>query len=447
MGVEFAQGASGAPVCRWKTYPDYKDSGVEWLGEIPAHWNLVRLKFSTKINMGQSPASEECNLDGVGLPFLQGNAEFGKSNPIPKIFCSTARKLAQPEDFLLSVRAPVGALNVADQEYGIGRGLCAITPHTTLNHHYAWYLLEVIRIELNMVATGSTYEAVSVDQIGNIHCILPQNPEQRAIASFLDRKTSRIDTLISKKQRLITLLHEKRAALISHTVTKGLDPDVPMKDSGVEWLGEIPVHWVSVAIKHLLEVKDGTHDTPQFVSPSDNTFQLITSKDIKDGQLVFEEAKHISQDDYETIIKRSNVMTNDVIMPMIGTIGNPVVIGDYNLFAIKNVALFKTCIGNLNSRYLCYFLISNACQTQFKLLYRGGVQDFVSLSVLRNLIVFQMANGEDNLIANYLDNKTSKIDALISKIQEAIEKLQEYRTALISAAVTGKIDVRNENRN
>ena len=138
---------------------EMKPSGVEWIGKIPKHWKVKRLKYIADLNMGQSPPSEEYNDDRLGTPFLQGNAEFGAHHPTPKIYCPTSKKHASPGDILVSVRAPVGALNIADQGYGIGRGLCAIRPRTNqLERHYAKYLLEVVRTELYAVATGSTYE-------------------------------------------------------------------------------------------------------------------------------------------------------------------------------------------------------------------------------------------------------------------------------------------------
>ena len=228
-----------------KRYPEYKASGVEWIGEIPVHSEVKRLKYIADLNMGQSPPSEEYNSDQLGTPFLQGNAEFGQYHPTPKIYCPTARKHASPGDILLSVRAPVGALNVADQEYGIGRGLCAIRPRMNqLEHHYAKYLLEIIRTELHVVATGSTYDAVTVDEVSNLTCVVPPLSEQTRIANFLDRKTGQIDELIRIKERRIELLQEQRTALINQAVTKGLDPNVEMKPSGVEWIGEIPKHCI-----------------------------------------------------------------------------------------------------------------------------------------------------------------------------------------------------------
>ena len=240
-----------------KPYPTYKDSGVEWLGEIPAHWEVKRLKFSAHLNAGQSPSSEVVSEYPNGLPFLQGNAEFGLISPTPRFACDEATKRAYVGDILLSIRAPVGAINIADQTYGIGRGLCAIQPSQGLEGRFAYYLLFSGRLWLHRTATGSTYDAVTASDVGSLPAILPSAREQRAIAAFLDRETAKIDALVAKKERLIELLQEKRTALISHAVTKGLDPDVPLKDSGVEWLGEIPAHWEIVPVYARYEVALG----------------------------------------------------------------------------------------------------------------------------------------------------------------------------------------------
>ena len=228
---------------RFRRYPDYRDSGVEWLGEIPAHWDMKRLKFVSHIVAGQSPPSEAV-VDSIdGLSFLQGNAEFGPMNPTPHQVCDSAPKRAEPGDILLSVRAPVGAMNMADRHYGIGRGLCAIRPTAGLGRLFSFYEVMTMRPLLDAVATGSTYDAVTASDVGDLPMLLPGRDEQRAIAAFLERETVKIDALVAKKERLIELLREKRTALITRAVTRGLDASVPMKDSGVEWLGEIPARW------------------------------------------------------------------------------------------------------------------------------------------------------------------------------------------------------------
>jgi len=267
---------------KWQPYPTYKDSGVEWLGAIPEHWEVKKLKYISYLTMGQSPSSDDYNHEGYGSPFLQGNAEFGNRNPEAKIFCATVNKYAEKGDILISVRAPVGALNEADRRYGIGRGLCSIRPRDIIIREFAWYLIQVVKVELNFLSTGSTYEAVALTDVSNLSCLLPPLPEQQKIAEFLDQETSKIDKLITKKERLIELLKEKRTALISHAVTKGLNPDVPMKDSGVEWLGEIPEHWKVLLLKRIANIRYGLGQPPPEILYGT---PLIRATNVKSGRI------------------------------------------------------------------------------------------------------------------------------------------------------------------
>lgn len=199
-----------------------KESGIEWLGEIPAHWGMKKLKFTDKVIMGQSPSSEDYNKNHSGLPFLQGNAEFGSLNPIPINWCETANKVALLGDVLLSVRAPIGAVNIADQEYGIGRGLCAIRANKS-NNKYLYYLVICLNDELNSIGTGSTYTAISVDEVENIKFPFPPIEEQKSIVKYIEFETTKIDCTIAKIGKEIELLQEYRIALISEAVTGKID--------------------------------------------------------------------------------------------------------------------------------------------------------------------------------------------------------------------------------
>ena len=206
--------------------------------------------------MGQSPNSEECNQEGIGTPFLQGNADFGQLFPKPRSYCDCAVKLAKPGDLLFSVRAPVGAINVADRTYGIGRGLCAIHSDTDMHATYVRYMMELAKRALLSVATGSTYEAVSVEQVASVQFLKPTWSEQKAIAIFLDRETAKIDALISKQERLITLLAEKRRGATSHVVTRGLDPNMTLQNSDTSSTEFTPAHWKIGPIKRFLKILD-----------------------------------------------------------------------------------------------------------------------------------------------------------------------------------------------
>lgn len=211
------------------------------------------------------------------------------------------------------------------------------------------------------------------------------------------------------------------------------------KDSGVEWLGEIPEHWLICKMKHKVEVKDGTHSTPTPVQFSENVYPLITTKNVKNGNLDFSDVTYISESDYIEINKRSNVENGDIIMPMIGTIGNPAIVNTERKFSIKNVALFKNSKFN-DMRYIRYLFISNLITCQFDLLSTGGVQSFVSLAILKNIIIPKINFEEQKAIATYLDRKTSQIDSLIEKKKRMIELLKEERAAIINQAVTKGIN-------
>ena len=207
-----------------KPYPSYKPSGVEWLGDVPTHWEVRRLKQAVTLMMGQSPPGDECSEKPIGLPFLQGCAEFGERNPSPGQFCRAPQKISPIGAILLSVRAPVGRLNIADQEYGIGRGLCALLPHKRiLQTAFARYHLEVLEHGLRLASTGSTYDAVSVGDVGNQPLLVPPLAEQAAIAAYLDRQTAAIDASMARAQREIELLSEYRTRLIADVVTGQVD--------------------------------------------------------------------------------------------------------------------------------------------------------------------------------------------------------------------------------
>ena len=243
-------------------YPASYPSGLKWLGDVPAHWVIRRLKHSSTLVMGQSPLSEECSDQPIGLPFLQGCAEFGDYNPVPRQFCVSPPKRATRHAILMSVRAPVGRLNIADQEYGVGRGLCAIIPkESLLTRQFYYYSLVGAMDSLLAACTGSTYDAVSIGDVGNHQILIPPLPEQTAIVRYLDAADSRIQSYISAKERLIELLTEQKQAVINQAVTRGLDPNVPLKPSGLEWLGDMPAHWERRRLKTLLRSVDTRSET------------------------------------------------------------------------------------------------------------------------------------------------------------------------------------------
>ena len=426
-----------------RRYPEYKESGVEWIGAIPVHFEVKRLKYVADLNMGQSPPSEEYNSDSLGTPFLQGNADFGPHHPTPKIYCPTARKHAIPGDILLSVRAPVGAINIANQEYGIGRGLCAIRPRTSqLERRYAKYLLEIIRTELHVVAIGTTYDAVTVNDISNITCVVPLLDEQTQIANFLDRKTKQIDELIRIKDQQVELLHEQRTALINQVVTKGLDPNVEMKPSGVEWIGKIPKHWTMTRLKYLGESIIGLSYKPENVTDERNGILVLRASNIQDGKPSFLDNVYVNTE----VDEKLRLKVGDILI--CSRSGSRELIGK-NMTITKKLegitfGVFMTVFRTKFFRFISHFLNSQVFKNQSGLFLTTTINQ-LTINTLNNfLICFPTDEREQAQIANFLDRKTQQIDELISTEQQKIKLLKEYRQSLISEVVTGKIDVRSE---
>ncbi|WP_421326406.1 restriction endonuclease subunit S [Aeromonas veronii] len=429
-------------VGKYYPYPEYKDSGVEWLGEVPSEWIATRLKFIASINMGQSPNSEDCNDLGIGNPFLQGNAEFGQRSPTPKQYCDSAKKNANVGDFLFSVRAPVGAVNIADQRYGIGRGLCAIRSHEDIAHLYLWWVLQTSKIQFDAISTGSTFEAVSSEQVCNFALAIPSKYEQHTIATFLDYETARIDRLIAQQQRLIELLKEKRQAVISQAVTKGLNPNTPMKDSGVEWLGQVPEHWVVTALKRYWGVVDCKHITAEFI---DDGIPLASIREVQSWEVDLSNAKQTSEEYYNALIDGGRIPENgDIIYSRNATVGEAArVTAEHPRFAMgQDVCLLKRIRKCIDTDFFMYQLKSRIISYQLDTLMVGSTFKRINVDDIRNFVVVVPPEDEAVAIRSYLNDFDRKYKNIEQSASRQVSLLQERRTALISAAVTGKIDLR-----
>ncbi len=442
-------------VGKYQAYPEYKDCSFPLIKQIPNNWSEQKVKFqlSDCVAGGTPESGNELfwTESGDGTPWVS-IADMTRSTLITRTekdvtdrgIYSKGLKIVPKGSLLYSIFASLGKVSEAGVDLTTNQAILALIQKETLNKAFFRYWLQSMERYLMYYSTSNTQNNLNSEKVGNLPIFIPSHFEQVNIGCFLDHETVKIDTLIDKQQQLIQLLKEKRQAVISHAVTKGLNPNAPMRDSGVEWLGKVPQHWSVVPIKRVCEVKDGTHDTPQYVDPSDEAFPLITSKDFDGNNISFENAKYISKADYLEIIKRSNTEVGDVLMSMIGgNIGKALIVKNHANFSIKNVALFKAGECEYLAKYILYYLQSGLLDVQILLLSRGGAQGFLSLGDLRNLVFFKIPECELKGIVTTLNRQVVKFDDLIVKAQSVIQFMQERRTALISAAVTGKIDVRH----
>ena len=244
---------------RFRRYPSYKASGVEWLGEIPAHWGSKALKRSFGVVSGSTPKSGEPDNWNGDIPWVTPD-DLGKMSgrvldkPARYItrqgYESCGTKMVGADSLVLSTRAPIGHLAISGTPVCTNQGCRSLVSlHASNGETYFYFQLLAARPVLEAAGRGSTFRELAKEDLESVFLSVPPEDEQRAIAAFLDRETARIDGLVERKERLIELLREKRTALITHAVTRGLDPNVPMKDSGVEWLGEIPAHWKVIPLR------------------------------------------------------------------------------------------------------------------------------------------------------------------------------------------------------
>jgi type I restriction enzyme S subunit len=310
---------------------------------------------------------------------------------------------------------------------------------------YFYYLLhtyDIIKVFYGM--GGGVRQSLNFNELRKLRLLLPLPEEQRAIATFLDRETGRIDALLAKKERQIELLREKRAALISHAVTKGLDPDVPMKDSGVEWLGEVPEHWAEMRIKHLLhQIIDTEHKTAPY-SP-DSNYLVVRTSNVRNGILSFDDAKYTDSEGFKEWTRRGVPKPGDILFTREAPAGEACIVPDNVPRCIgQRRVLFRVNKQRLDARFGIYSIYGGLADEFIRSLSQGSTVEHFNMSDIGNTPLFEPSLSEQHTIAAFLDHEAGHIDVLTAKVRESITKLREYRTALISAAVTGKIDVRAE---
>ncbi len=440
---------------RLRPYPEYKDSGVEWLGRIPAQWEVKPLKRVFSISNGATPKSEVPAYWDGDIPWATPE-DLGKSTS--RVLAKTARcisqsgyqscgtKLAPAGSLVLSTRAPIGHLAIADMPLCTNQGCRTLVFRHDDGRPYFYYQVYSSRPLLEGFGRGSTFKELSAEDLGVIPLCVPDRHEQETVAAFLDREAAKIDALVAKKERLIELLQEKRTALITQVVTKGLDPNVPLKDSRIEWLGEIPARWDVSRIKNISSfVTSGSRGWAEFYADEGPVFLRIGNLQAGSIELNTDDVQHVDPP-RGAEAERIRASAGDLLVSITALIGAVAVVPNGLLLAYVNqhIALVRLSDRNANARYIGYCILSSMCQAQFASSLYGGTKDGLNLDDVRSLFVLLPPIEEQEQIVEFLDAHQAKTRKAIEMIRNAVSLLKEYRSALISAAVTGKIDVRGE---
>lgn len=392
-------------------------------------WKTVELKSIANVTMGQSPKSKFYNDNSEGMPFLQGNKTFGDKYPSFELYTTSIKKVAEKNSILMSVRAPVGDLNIAQEDICIGRGVCGLKMKKGDNE-FLYYLLKANISHLINKESGTVFGSINKNDIETFEVTLPEDYEdQIKILTILKN--------IDKKIEVCKNLNKNLEAIASNIFKYYFIDYEPFKNLTFidSTIGDIPKEWKFVKIEDIIDVRDGTHDSPLSIEKG---FPLITSKHLNEYDVNKEEANKISFEDYTNINKRSLVEPFDILISMIGTVGNICyIMYDEVDFAIKNVGLFKTSQTPHMREYLLLYLKSNIMTQYIDARLAGSTQKYISLTELRNIPI--VIPPKDILIE--FKNTVNPIFDNIKTNHFEINNLVKLRDTLLPKLMSGEIDV------
>ena len=423
---------------------EMKDSGIEWVGSVPQDWKVVPIgscfdevvkknkeglvKNALKFTYGQIvpktnfDADEDDYVADTILNYYIVDPGTIMINGLNLNFDLISQRTGLVKERGIITSAYVG---IIPKDF-------SVTLPDFMNYLFKAYDYRMAFHNMG----GGVRKILNFTRLKSQKVCFPTITEQQAIADYLEDRCSKLDEIIAEAEKSIEEYKELKQAVIFEAVTKGLDKNVPMRDSGYSCIGKIPQNWVVGKLKNIVDISDGTHDTPAYVN-FDKSFPLVTPKCIVNGNIDVSVAGRISEEDYIEINKRSYVEKYDVLMTMIGsTVGNCAVVVDDPEYAIKNIALLRTKGSYYLGKYVFYLFNCNVFRFQYEMNGHSTAQAFISQSMLKNLVI--PIPTYMNSIVIYLDKEIGKIDTLMQEKHEVIEALQNYKKALIYEVVTGK---------
>ena len=441
-----------------KGYSEMKDSGIEWIGEIPSHWNIKRIKnlVTQKDSLfidGDWINSEDISEEGIRY-LTTGNVGQGyyKEQGNGYISEDTFKKLNCLEvyggDLIISrLNEPVGRACIIPNKfpkYVVAVDNVVLRPDKEYNKKFLMYCMSCNRYAeyTSLLSRGTTMRRISRTQLGTIPLPIPSYNEQSAIAAYLDEQCSKIDEIIAEAKASIEDYKQWKASIIYEAVTKGLDPDAEMKDSGIEWIGKIPKGWGVCKTLYALSmpITDGPHTTPELF---DDGIPFISAEAVScgNGKIDFNHKRgYISQEFYEECCKKYTPQINDVYMIKSGaTTGKVAIVDTDEIFTIWSpLAVFRANTNRILPMYLFYYLQSDAYQKEVELSWTYGTQQNIGMRTLETLKICLPPLSVQTEIIKYLDKNCSVISELITTKENLITDLESYKKSLIYEVVTGK---------
>lgn len=413
-----------------KRYSEYKDSGVKWIGEIPGHWKCCKLKYFTRIKSGDALTNNA--LSDTGKYKVYGGGDFMGFYDKYNVDANTI--------LIGRVGARCGCVTITEEKaWATDNALILI--HFNINTKFLTYLL--VAANLNSLSISNAQPLITGSKVKDSFIPIPPIEEQEAIVTYLDSKVAKIDEYISIAEKKIAALEELKQTIIAEAVTRGIHKDVPMKDSGVKWIGMIPEHWKVIRIKYIGKTIGGLTYTPEDITSENNGVIVLRSSNIKENKLCFDDnvyvKKKLKEKDY---IKQGDLLicSRNGSADLVGkcaVIEEPIIAA----FGAFMMVLRPTLTNN--SKYVYY--LSQVCIEKYKATFKTSTINQLTNSLLGNIYsAYADDVTEQQEIVTYLDSKVASINQLCQAERSQIEKLKEYKQRLISDVVTGKVKVTND---
>lgn len=433
---------------------EMKNSGIDWIGDIPTSWKTERLGYYSHmlVPMRDKPTRFDGDIPWIRIEDFDGMyIEKSKTNQNVslELINEMNMKIYPKGTVLCSCSCNLGTCAITTVEMCSNQTFIGVVPNKKLNNRFLYYVLSSSEKRLNALSQGTIQSYLSQDNFSKLKIAMCNIDEQVAIADYLDKKCADIDKIISAKRKTNELLKERRQSIITEAVTKGLNPNAEMKDSGIDWIGKIPKHWDVTKAKYVFQDGDGSLKTGPFGS-------ALKGKTLDYGEYKIYNQAHLISDDFllnrhfissETFesLKSYEILPGDILFTMMGTIGKCKVMPSGYPKGILDSHLLKARLNDLMIPEFFSYIYdkdnSSLGITQLKCYSNGSIMDGLNSTIIKNICLTLPSVGEQKEIVCYLDEKCKEIDELIESNNKTIEKLQEYRKSLIYEAVTGKIEV------
>ena len=436
-----------------KPYQHYKSSGIDWIGKIPEHWKTVKLKFLGTARNGLTYDNRDITDETTGILVLRSsNIQNSKLSFNDNVYCKNVPKelFIEKGDIIICSRNGsidlVGKSAYIDKNIHATFGAFMLRYRSKIDPKYSFYLISYIISKYKGLYATTTVNQLTLSTLDNMLGLVPPLSEQEAIAEYLDRKCGEIDRMTGKYERQIALLKELKQSVISKAVTQGLNPQAPLRPSGIDWIGKIPEHWKVVRLKYICipvgRIGFRGYNGADIVSEGEGAITLSPSN-IKDGRMNYDKCSFLSWEKYyespEIIVHNG-----DILFVKTASVGKIAYVDNLPMEATINPQL--TILKNIKSfsRFVYYSMLTEVFQNQVINSVGGSTIPTISQERISNFMLINPPLSEQEAITEYLDRKCGEIDGMIGRIERKIELLRELRKTLISEAVTGKIDVREE---